>query len=179
MELFTVWWSKGIIQNQRIVSLCTPNFCQHFYFLIHFYYGIEPISRIWSSYLDESRKQMWILAFRYILAVWLPVCWLFFIVLITSSSTWHILDLGHQHFSILALSDKELFLCVGAGAMKNYPGCLWLSNSNEIIIGGCINPLTAENALKNIHAKILEEMLSHGLRKRSFLNLEVSCKAPL
>lgn len=156
VELFTVCWSKGTVQNQKIASLCTPNFCQHFHFLIHFYYEIEPKSRIWSSYLDGNRKQMRMLAFRYILAVWLPVCWLFFIVLITSSSTWHILDLGHQHFSALAESDKELLLCLGAGAVKNYPGCLWLSNSNEIIIEGCINPLTAENALRNFHTNVLQ-----------------------
>lgn len=149
-----------------------------FTFKFIFIYETKPKSWIWSSYLDETRKQMWILAFRYILAIWLAVCWLFFIVLITSSSTWHILDLGHKHFSILALSDKELFLCVGAGAMKNYPDCLWLSNSNEIIIEGCVNLPTAENTPKNIHANIFQEVFSHGPQKIIFLNVEVSCKAP-
>lgn len=122
-------------------------------------------------------KQMWILAFGYILGIWLAVCWLFFLILITSSSTWHILDLVHQHFSILALKDKELFLCVGAGAMKNYPDCPWLSNSNEIIKEGCINPLTAENTPK-YPCKYLTRNVLTWTPQEIFLDLEVLCKTP-
>lgn len=145
-ELFTVCWSRRIVQKLLYYTkVYTHRFFIIFTFQLIFIYETKPKFWIWSSYLDERRKQMWILAFRYVLAIWLALCWLFFMVLITSSSTWHILDLGHQHFSILAQSNKELFHCVGAGAMWNYPECSWLSNSNETIIEGCTNPLTAEN----------------------------------